>query len=167
MILTFSKQHPVSKQPTDFMLKILAYYLNHANTEDKFDLIYRHIKKLGLFNDVVYYSSREEYKLNTIRKGHRWKKGDKIHYYLGNPRNGGFRFWEGECTGTQDIFITFYNGMEISIEDKYQYWGDKNLLAKNDGLNYDDFETWFYHATNKGKEDFSGQIIHWGNFRYS
>ena len=34
---------------------------------------------------------KREMKIHTIRMGNRWKPGHKIHFYSGNPRNGGTR----------------------------------------------------------------------------
>lgn len=101
-------------------------------------------------------------KTHTIRNGHRWKKGMKIHFY-NNVRTKKMKKFrdDGIVISVQDISIT-WNGEipEISIDSLLMPITLHDLLAINDGFsNKEELYRWF-------KNDFKGQIIHWTNFRY-
>lgn len=107
-------------------------------------------------------------KIHTIREDphNRWKPGMKIHAATGVRTKNYNCFYEDECTGVQDIFMTyFFGGLEVTIGDKYLYWEDKLKLAKNDGFDsIDQMVDWFFHK--KKDAVFSGKLIHWTDLRY-
>ena len=108
-------------------------------------------------------------KIHTIRSGSRWQPGMKIHFATGVRTKKYHCFAIGECKIIQDIKIEFFNsGHQISVEvDRRKLsFSEIIILAKNDGLTGKQFVDWFYNATNKGKEIFHGQIIHWTDLKY-
>jgi len=106
-------------------------------------------------------------KKHTIRKDNtnRWKKGMKIHFWRGNPRNvknNPYQFAEGLVVDIAQIQIfPNHNQVLISFDsDKYSVFSTKEVLndiARNDGFeNWEEMKEWF-------NEDFIGKIIIWGN----
>lgn len=108
-------------------------------------------------------------KIHSLRIGERWKPGMSIEMAYGVRTKDYHQFNKGiksleTCISTQEIFMTYYNRkLEVSIDDEYQYYYAKQLLAKNDGLNLLQFLSFFFP---KGDGKWSGQIIHWTNFKY-
>lgn len=117
-------------------------------------------------------------KIHTIRKGHRWKAGTKMHMAIGVRTPDYYQFNTGEyaaldhCVSVQDIeIIPATDQYPRRVIVRWENWHyrpdmrivsgkDIELLAKNDGFeSVDDFWNWF-------KEDFKGQIIHFTDFRY-
>lgn len=105
----------------------------------------------------------ETCKNHTIRAGHRWKVGDKF-----SPR-----VWSGKPYRSpqvilapdveiKKIFDIRIKGWHVFINNKLYsgLWNASRaiLLAKNDGLEIEDFWSWF---SQKGEPDFEGQIICW------
>ena len=105
-------------------------------------------------------------KIHTIRKGHRFKPGDKIHAATG-VRTKRYRcFNEMECVSVQGITLTPMGKYFpiIKIDDKFVYGDALSMLVKNDGFDdARDLAEWF----NLKDESFDGQIIHWTDFTYS
>ncbi len=143
MILGFKTE--IFGKPTNFVSKIcLAYIFNKpANIQ----------------------------KIHTIRKGNRFKGGEKLHMATGVRTKHYEQFnlnIEGlqRCISVQDIKISwkefpFFSTCIIEIDGKEIQ--DKSILAMNDGftdtLNYEHFLKYF-------NTDFEGQIIHWTDYRY-
>ncbi len=109
-------------------------------------------------------------KIHSLRKGDRWRAGMSIQMAHG-VRTKKYRVFNNNmerlqvCTGVQDIFMT-YNGwaLEITIDGYYNSNASEiNALIQNDGVNRQRFLNWFLP---KGKDEWSGQIIHWTNFKY-
>lgn len=111
-------------------------------------------------------------KIHTIREDphDRWHAGRKIHHATGVRTPNYNCFKEDECTGTQDIIMTYAHGdiLEVSIDDKYFYWEEKRQLALYDGFeNWMQMFDWFYPLIEKSpNEHFAGKIIHWTDHRY-
>ena len=113
-------------------------------------------------------------KKHTIREDahNRWKAGNKIHFWSGNPRNthlNPFPFnVEGcdTCISTQEIFIHPDFGpsggiYSFVVVDNRQLSPDEVLvLALNDGFAS---ARQFYKYFGK---DFTGKIIHWTDLKY-
>lgn len=99
-------------------------------------------------------------KIHSIRKGHRWRKGMTIHYYEKVRQPGMRKFMpDGICTGAQDIVISCYARF-ISIDGRPLTEFEMDLLAQNDGFDSaNDLFAFF-------SDNFTGQIIHWTDFRY-
>lgn len=96
-------------------------------------------------------------KHHTIRKGYRWKVGDKF-----SPR-----VWSGKPYASKQIIIApdieikkIWDFSRDLISDKYYLNGHEidagnlELIAKNDGLSVEDFKAWI-------NKPFLGQILCW------
>ena len=147
-VITFSREfpkyHPKAGQPTFFVEQIYNSLLSKNNLMD--------------------YSSGV--KKHTIRKGNRWKVGDKF-----SPR-----VWSGKPYKSKQFILC----EDIEIKKIYQIriWRESLLiwrfyingeiisdpkiteLAKNDGLSYRDLLDWFNVPVEK---NFEGQIICWSD----
>jgi len=101
-------------------------------------------------------------KKHTIRKGKRWKVGDKF-----SPR-----VWSGRPYASKQIIIakdmTIERVLDIEIDklgfiningDYYNQITQCDYLAMNDGLEKDEFASWF----DSNKLPFSGQMLIWDN----
>lgn len=107
-------------------------------------------------------------KKHSIRKGNRWKEGDKIHMAYGVRTKNYWQFnvdIEGleNVISTQKIIIrnSFNDRAGILVDGRELLDFEIGLLAANDGFDTtDDFWDFF-----KG-EDFHGQVIHWTDFKY-
>lgn len=195
MVLGFREHFDKAKtKPTYFREKILAgvgmirwehkgqWYitdLNKFNSEQKF---------LGNESNLT---PDHKPKIHTIREGHRWKAGDRMHmayeHRTKNYRQFNKHIPELEFVkGVQSIRIKYYgltkkNSVHISIDGQILYWGEihedgvaplgndsmKALYAKNIvklAIN-DGFDSSnsFFTWFNR---DFSGQIIHFTNLKY-
>lgn len=96
------------------------------------------------FKDLI----KQGIKQHTIRadKHNRWKVGNKIHFWIGNPRNTRgknkpYQFGEGICSRVETIKMTFsipedWQIDEVKIgEDIILKTDDElNALAVNDGV---------------------------------
>jgi hypothetical protein len=114
-------------------------------------------------------------KVHTIRedKHNRWKVGNKIHFWMGNPRNTmgktkPYQFGLGEASRVEDILMDFAILEDWSTDTVYigddiilKSYDELNALAENDG--FDDWEQmklWFDNPDRL----YSGKIIFWKNF---
>ena len=171
MLLTFSKKFGDESQ-TNFKTKIL--------TGDKLHTIRRDRKanpwKAG-------------HKIDFWSGTPRNPKTNPEKFYL-NERL--FSKDYGICSGVEPVIISFIPLYIIPTYDKFfnppfmdtvievmvgQYQRDRvvyrtlqpyevKTLAHNDGLSMIRFNEWFWGATKKGTEIFSGNIIHWTGLRY-
>ena len=107
-------------------------------------------------------------KIHTIRSGNRWKVGMTIQMGYGVRTKAYSQFNKGIdglqiCKSVQDIYMTYDGLIRIIIDNKPM---DKEIIKKlivNDGLNKHRFREWFFP---KGENTFTGQIIHWTDFKY-
>ena len=107
-------------------------------------------------------------KIHSIRAGDRWMPGMSIQMAYGVRTKKYDQFNKDHndlerCKDVQEIFITCDFNLEITVDDKYLMPWEIDKLIKNDGLTRLGFIGWFFP---KGKWDFSGQIIHWTDFKY-
>ena len=108
-------------------------------------------------------------KIHSMREGYRWKAGYYIHMAYGVRTKDYVQFnWNinelTECKSTQNVFMTFLDKqLEITVQGKDLSKDEIELLIKNDGLTREQFIKWFFP---KKAEIWSGQIIHWTNFKY-
>lgn len=183
-VITFSKyfpaHHPRKGEETLFMEKIWKG-LDTGNRRDGEYSVWANLPRLmkdghwqlpHLWRDKML-DKRFYPKYHTIRAGKRWKAGD-----IFSPR-----IWSGlpyrskqiefappiEVKKIWDVVIErgieFRDDMQITVcEPQYnfkpnfrKYISDSGniLIAKNDGLSVDDFNSWF------NKDVFEGQIICW------
>jgi hypothetical protein len=114
-------------------------------------------------------------KIHTIRedKHNRWKVGNKIHFWSGNPRNTRgkvkpYQFGIGEVSRVDIIKMYFaihedwqrdivYIGNYVVLDTI----GALNALAENDGFdNWEAMKHWFVNPDMQ----YDGKIIFWKNF---
>lgn len=170
MILPFSTI--INKKPTYFVEKIHSGLLQN-NLLQGFDLGYDH--KFDIDKLVT-----SEPKIHTIRedKNERWKKGNKIDFFINCRQKNMFRFAPVlPVVSVQEIFMTKRGcDLEITIakigpymggDDTYLYAAAKNELAINDGFDtYEDFRDYFFESIESnykltGNNWFSAKLIHW------
>lgn len=108
-------------------------------------------------------------KVHTIRRGFRWKAGNTIQFATGVRTKNYNQFKSGVCDGVEEIRIMYVDGdLEVRVGGHTLAMVERLELAKKDGFDdYHEFVRWFYDATEKGKEDFLGQIVHWTKMRYA
>ncbi len=144
MILGFKQEFP-DRTPTFFEQKILA--------------------GVGLIQPNILMGAP---KLHSLRAGKRWRAGMSIQMAYG-VRTGHYRqFNKGikelsTCISTQRVFMTYDFQLEVSIDGRYLMPIEKAHFINNDGLTRDEFVSWFFP---KYPFEWSGQIIHWTNFKY-
>lgn len=111
---------------------------------------------------------KENIKQHTIRadKNNRWKVGNSIQFWNGNPRNvhaknKPHQFGSGVCSRILPIEINPFEN-EIIIEGyKYNNTEVLNKIAVNDGFeNWAEMKTFF-------TEVFEGKMIFWKNCVWS
>jgi hypothetical protein len=158
-VITFSRyfpvKHPRKGEPTYFVEKIWAGLADITDRmQGNVDMDWHEY-----YNGVP--------KWHTIRAGNRWKVGDFF-----SPR-----FWSDKPYRSKQSLITepieikkiwdfekdehgfyFVNGSNTNL--------DVDVVAKNDGLSREDFDSWFYFV-GKSKNGFKGQILCWNeNINY-
>ena len=109
-----------------------------------------------------------EPKIHSMREGERWRAGMDIQMAYGVRTKNYRQFNKGvsqleKCKETQDVFMTLTWVLEVTIDDRYLMPTEIEQLIKNDGLTRKQFIYWFFPD---GKKEWSGQIIHWTDFRY-
>lgn len=161
-VLTFStafpKGHPKASQPTYFVEKILRTI---HDGQMIFDNIPHELQPLIDDYELV---SGIYSKHHTIRAGARWKPGDmaSLRIWSDKPyRSKQIEFAQVEVKKVWPVTII--------IDDIFNpiCSGDKVLptciIAKNDGLECDDFVKWFMIHPKKAGAIFTGQIICWSD----
>jgi hypothetical protein len=163
----FPAYHPKAGEPTYFVEKIWAYFLQKNSPMFPWWMKAMEDRGIASVRDSYDYNP----KLHTIRAGYRWKVGDKF-----SPR-----VWSGKPYASKQITIApdmevkkvwdfeiDENGV-IAIGGKYYFdeidefgFVGYEILAANDGLSERDFLGWF-----KYPQPFDGQIICWDeNVKY-
>lgn len=181
-VLTFSRHFPQGHskqgQPTYFIEQTLNVILprginNIINRDDINPAI------LPLINDFILLDGATQ-KHHTIRTGSRFKPGDmaSLRVWSDKPyRSKQIEFAQVEVKKTALIEINNRFGgasFEVVIDGKIygqlHYGNDKDqnkngliLLAKNDGLELDDFVSWFEIHPKKTGLRFTGQFIFWSD----
>lgn len=168
-VTTFSRYfpatHPRKGEPTHFVEKILLSLVDCGSIS-----MSKAVEVGRSFNSQVLnsiYDLRQpsfEPKHHTIRAGNRWKVGDCF-----SPR-----VWSVRPYASKQI--EFAPGIEIkkiwtfevdengiaSLDGTYLFGEhDKDTLAKNDGLSFEDFHNWLFAPCMKRAAPFSGQVICW------
>ena len=156
--------------PTEFIPKIWEglrlVVLNYSREKDKYlD------KYWDKFITTWLTTKNVNPKIHTIRANAsgRWCAGQKIHFTIFPRSKKMFRFAPVvSCLSVQKIEIIWKPIPGICAEKLAFVYIDGRLmkdiymeqLAQNDGFNsLNDFFEWF-------KEDFTGVIVHWTNFKY-
>lgn len=99
-------------------------------------------------------------KMNTIRKSGRWKKGNLIHFYEGNPRNGGIQFVTGEVLSVRPVVVDPLFGISFPCGNLAVIHiirpDRKDSFARKEGFDdWEDMKTFF-------PKRFEGDFIEWG-----
>lgn len=178
-VITFSrffpKNHIRAGEPTYFVEKIWSG-LN--------DRIFDGFYKTELSDHWVTYQKmfRENTvplpKFHTIRKGNRWKVGDKFspRVWSGLPRRSKqitfapdieiVKIWDFEIRNEYSISDILVNKIIFATNDFIDFaeLGNQSKLAEiaeNDGLSIADFCSWFELNDREKIKDFQGQILCW------
>lgn len=154
---TFPAYHPKKGQRTFFELNF-EYALKYP---------------LGTHSPMLYPGTENQHllKFHTIRAGNRFKKGEYFspRVWTGKPYNSKQRIIapDTKIEKIWDIDIYFEPNNWLYAGKKADYGNvkyDIEKLAKNDGLEYQDFVDWFIFSPDFKKTNrFSGQIICWNN----
>lgn len=168
MTLAFTQQ--INGVPTYFPEKIWSGIRDHEITQELADYLHSKYAPKKSILDLAP-------KIHTIRadKANRWKPGNDIHFVINNRTKNRLQFAPVlKVTAVQTIEIKHLVGYaEVLIDGKhfgeiyhhgineiYEYSNELEKLASNDGLwPIEEFFSYF-------KEDFTGKIIHWTNFKY-
>lgn len=163
---TFPSYHPKAGEPTFFVEKIWESLLDiGAISMSKCCELSRQTG-IGGYNMNNVRDRRFFPKHHTVRAGHHFKPGDVF-----SPR-----IWSGKPYRSEQIIIAPDIDVMITWDFEIKYtkiYGCQvlvnaddmgvdlvGLLAKNDGLNYLDFLSWFKYEK---KEPFIGQVISWSD----
>ncbi len=154
----FPKYHPKAGQETNFMQKFwkaiqVPLPVSEHHREGIFsDFLEEEVMKLFKYHEIY----RPKY--HTIRKGNRFKVGEKF-----SPR-----VWRHKPYNSKQVIISD----DIEVKQVFDFEitdgliivngtaliADKFRLAENDGLHYQDFLDWFQYP-----KEFKGQIICWND----
>lgn len=190
-IITFSefypKYHPKAGEPTFFVEKIWEGLARLGNLDPGNSIILQHVLDERIENYAM--GRIFDPKYHTIRRGNRWRVGDWFspRVWSGKPyRSKQIQFapdiqvkkvWDIIiCRGREYVSFkinTAENGNShwILLKDIYE----NKTLALNDGLDPEDFASWFKVVSNAKKSHeffakldtphviFSGQIICWND----
>lgn len=105
---------------------------------------------------------------HTIRAGNRWKIGDFFapRIWSGRPYNSKTIQFAPPIM-VENIWRFSIINRTIYIDAAAVHTDTIERVAKNDGLAFDDFLTWFMPVSKKQQPDFEGQIICWNkNIEY-
>lgn len=113
-------------------------------------------------------------KIHTIRtdRTERWKKGMKINFWRGNPRNTKMtpkphQFHESTCTSVQKLDMDFVHGggLKVYVDNRELEPFEVEALALADGFNdAKQMEEWFLARV--PANSFKGRLIHWTKTKY-
>ena len=168
MTLAFSTI--LDKIPTFFVEKIhigllkqnLVDYQTFVSIVDKYYKTFTHYEKP---------KSHVMPKIHTIREDQfdRWKAGNKIHFTINNRQPSVFQFAPIlKCVSVQKITITYWFNPKtqkfdtpiVIVKGKELKKKEIELLAVNDG--FENSKAFFAYF----KENFTGKIIHWTDYKY-
>src|SRR4030042_700344 len=158
---SFLKGHIKQGYPTLFVEKIMAGIADN-NPEWKIP------KDFVLYNYHEYYTCHAP-KFHTIRKGNRFKVGDKasLRIWSGMPyRSKQVEFAQVEIKKTWDIEMIpalWFDECQWLINGKQVTKEHLQRLSINDGLDLFDFMVWFCgpNSADSKRKGFKGQIICW------
>lgn len=107
-------------------------------------------------------------KIHSMREGRRWRPGNSIQMAYG-VRTKQYRQFNADCQelqfciSVQKVFMTLSHALEVSVDNNYLSTLQIISLIQNDGLTREQFLNWFFPGN---KDEWSGQIIHWTDFKY-
>lgn len=154
----FPAYHGRKGEPTYFVEQILNELFRNKTPRERIAAIVPAMRPL--INDFFVIDGMLR-KLHTIRTGNRFKAGDmaSLKVWTGRPYwTSPIEFAQVEIKQTIPINIDFHAGeMRVMIDGNIH--NNRELLAKNDGLELADFYGWF-------KKPMDGQIICWQPVNY-
>lgn len=163
---TWPTDSATPNQPTHFVYKVLRGLIEiyDLNELPKLTVLIYNYKSISNYTEVPDVPP----KIHTIRQGHRWKAGNKIHpqIWLGKPYNSKVYQFAPiiPCTAAHSIIldtaakkITLYKShTDFTVLNQEQ----ATILAIHDGFkNLDHFWQYF-------KKPLHGQLIQWTNYDY-
>lgn len=165
-VLTFSrhfpKGHPKAGQPTWFVEKVWNLFREHYALPDTFKKWVDNYVPLLTGDQYLKAMAVREIKHHTIRAGSRWKAGDmaSLRVWSDKPyRSKQIEFAQVEVKRVWSIEISEFWFIDNNIMEHQQV----KELAKNDGLEYADFVSWFKVHPKKKGDVFKGQVICWND----
>ena len=175
-VLTFSrhfpKGHPKKGECTYFVEKIWnGFRQDDFSLPDSFIPWTDNYSLLLTGNEYLMAMAVREIKYHTIRAGNRFKAGDmaSLRVWSDKPyRSKQIEFAQVEVKKVWDFVISDGN-YSIDTIEQGSFIPDCELekLATNDGLNVDDFWSWFSIHPKATGANFKGQIICWsGQIEY-
>lgn len=161
----FPKGHPKTGEPTFFVEQILNVLLPRPNGVVNLNDIKPEIRP---FVNDFYIIDGSMCKYTTIRAGSRFKPGDMVSLRVWSDKPYRSKQIEFAQVEVKKVYpIEIYIGdliVEVKVDEISQSLEDKELIAKNDGLELSDFVNWFkIHPKAKKGIFFTGQIICWSN----
>jgi len=131
---------------------------------------------LSFSSDVFKERILNKTKIHTIRtdRSERWKRGQTIHFWRGNPRNTKsetkpHQFFECSCSSVQDTSMELdYESDKLIIRVDNRTLADSEVeqLAFNDGFdNTKQMSDWFFPEP-ENENTFKGRLIHWTKCSY-
>jgi len=164
----FPRYHIRPGEPTFFVEAIWKALANIHYSQSKY-VVSDYKELLNIHHNGINYYDETLQKFHTIRKGKRWKEGDRCSLRIWgddiNPKSGRKGpYHSKQIAIAPDLKILkvsdidIYPTNEIFINGKFFCtFGSENhvILANGDGLNIPDMNSWF------NKLPFTGQIIFW------
>lgn len=162
----FQKKHPREGEPTFFFEKIwkclydTTDFYGFSQIESKYNAAF---PIQGIAEENIHMHVPKHH---TIRSGNRWKVGDKFSPRVWgtdiNPKSGRSGAYQSkQIIIAPDITIVKiwkfeYNGVHFLLDGVEQSHANLEVIARNDGLDVNDFYAWFPKV-------FTGQLISWSN----
>lgn len=166
----FPAGHPKAGQPTWFVPKIWNGLRNQDySLPESITKYVPNISQLLSNDDYLEAMTIREIKLTTIRAGNRFKPGDMVSLRVWSEkpyRSKQIEFAQVEVKRTISVTIHVDEFLSSWVGENTNKPNSWNLLplcevAKNDGLQCDDFVNWFKIHPKKNGDSFIGQIIIW------
>lgn len=105
-------------------------------------------------------------KVHTLRECdiYRWRVGVIIHMATGIRTKYYQCFKETPFVSSQQVFMTYYDDLVISVDEMRLSFDDVDIFIKNDGFeSEEEFIKWFFPKGN-GKSLLT--LLHWTDLRY-
>jgi hypothetical protein len=113
---------------------------------------------------------KEDIKIHAIKEGQRWRAGLSIQMALGGKPKEYKHFNKdikqlSVCVSVQSITMDYHHQidcLQVYIDGRKLGSKETVKLIHNDGLTRDQFIKFIFF----GRTSFTGQIIHWTDFKY-
>lgn len=154
----FPAYHPRKGQLTNFVEQIINDLHKGKTARERMEAIVSDMRPL--INDFYMLDGALK-KLHTLRAGSRWKAGDmaSLRVWSDKPyRSKQIEFAQVQVKSVYPVDI-YFTGGEMRVMIDGNIYNNRDILAKNDGLELADFIGWF-------QKPMDGQMICWGNVKY-